>query len=454
MISESRMVPAPAEGSGPTDRAPVSASSRAAGLLGGSVARVEAATIGEAMGACSHTRTSVYGISSQRRRRGMRQHVPMPPLEARHARWTWYPVGFLLILCLVRGLWVTRGLSSPAIMDTFRDAGFVQGIMDGNWFGDPGIGGAWRYYPPLIHALYAAAAAMTGIPPLHLLMAAAPWVNLLVPLGFFLMSRNLIGAPAAVFGTVLLVLVNGLVLPPWMSAAYHPWSSIPILALAGFFLSVWLIHARIRSQSVGDALLIGSAIGLTFLAHTVPALLLAAIVPVAALTAGGFEIKTLRWIAIVAVVTLFWTLPLLWPLLHAYRLHILNAGPGAIVDPLFADWPPSRGMLLTSLPGVLALPVLRLLRAQASVSRTAAAIFAAWIIVPAAFLTRHYACGPASHAAICTVFVLAVHHWFIYLQAALTCLAGMAAWLCMIHVGRITPRRERWAGAGLFVGVA
>jgi len=378
----------------------------------------------------------------------MRQHAPMPPLEARHARWTWYPVGFLLMLCLVRGLWVTRGLSSPAIMDTFRDAGFVQGIMDGNWFGDPGIGGAWRYYPPLIHALYAAAAAMTGIPPLHLLMAAAPWVNLLVPLGFFLMSRNLIGAPAAVFGTVLLVLVNGLVLPPWMSAAYHPWSSIPILALAGFFLSVWLIHARIRSQSVGDALLIGSAIGLTFLAHTVPALLLAAIVPVAALTAGGFEIKTLRWIAIVAVVTLFWTLPLLWPLLHSYRLHILNAGPGAIVDPLFADWPPSRGMLLTTLPGVLALPVLRLLRAQASVSRTAAAIFAAWIIVPAAFLTRHYACGPASHAAVCTVFVLAVHHWFIYLQAALTCLAGMAAWLCIKLALRAAGRPKIWAGAG------
>jgi hypothetical protein len=262
------------------------------------------------------------------------------------------------------------------------------------------------------------------------------------------MSRNLIGAPAAVFGTVLLVLVNGLVLPPWMSAAYHPWSSIPILALAGFFLSVWLIHARIRSQSVGDALLIGSAIGLTFLAHTVPALLLAAIVPVAALTAGGFEIKTLRWIAIVAVVTLFWTLPLLWPLLHSYRLHILNAGPGAIVDPLFADWPPSRGMLLTTLPGVLALPVLRLLRAEASVSRTAAAIFAAWIIVPAAFLTRHYACGPASHAAVCTVFVLAVHHWFIYLQAALTCLAGMAAWLCIKLALRGAGRPKIWAGAG------
>jgi hypothetical protein len=97
---------------------------------------------------------------------------------------------------------------------------------------------------------------------------------------------------------------------------------------------------------------------------------------------------------------------------------------------------------------VLALPVLRLLRAEASMSRTAAAIFAAWIIVPAAFLTRHYACGPTSHAAVCTVFVLAVHHWFIYLQAALTCLAGMAAWLCIKLALRATGRPKIWAGAG------
>ena len=75
--------------------------------------------------------------------------------EARNPRWTWYSVCFLLVFCLARGLWVTRGLISPGIMDTFRDAGFVQGIVDGNWFGDPTIGGAWRYYPPLTHAFFA-----------------------------------------------------------------------------------------------------------------------------------------------------------------------------------------------------------------------------------------------------------------------------------------------------------
>jgi hypothetical protein len=374
-------------------------------------------------------------------------------LEARNPRWTWYSVCLLLVFCLIRGLWVTRGLNSPAIMDTFRDAGFVQGIIDGNWFGDPTIGGAWRYYPPLTHAFFAAVAAATGIEPLRLLTMSAPLLNLIVPTGFFLMTRHLIGAIAAVAGTALLVFFNDLVLPSWISAAYHPWSSVPLLALGGFFFSVWLIHARIRSESLRDAVLIGSAIGLTFLAHTVPALILAVILPVAVFTTREINARTLGWIAIIAVTALAWSLPLLLPLLVSYRLHILNPGPGALVDPLFAAWPPSRGMLLTILPGLLALPVIAVLRTEGSISRAAGAILTVWLIVPIVFLTRHYACGAASQAAVCTVFVLAVHHWFIYLQAALTCLAGFAAWLCMIRLRGTTRRPKSWHSAGLILGV-
>jgi hypothetical protein len=374
-------------------------------------------------------------------------------LEARNPRWTWYSFSFLLLFCLIRGLWVTRGLSSPAIMDTFRDAGFVQGIVDGNWFGDPTIGGAWRYYPPLAHAFFAAVVAATGVEPLRLLTMSAPVLNLVVPAGFFLMTRHLFGAVAAAAGTALFVFFNDLAVPSWISAAYHPWSSVPLLALGGFFFSVWLIHARIRSERLSDALLIGSAIGLTFLAHTVPALILAAIVPVAVLTVREFNLRTLGWTAVVAVTALMWSLPLLLPLLVSYRLHILNPGPGALVDPLFAHWPPSRAMLVTLLPGLLGLPAIAMLHTAGSKSRVAGAILAVWVIVPMIFLTRHYACGAGSQTAVCTVFVVAVHHWFIYLQAALTCLAGLAVWLCMVRVRQISPGPQRWTDVRFLVGV-
>ncbi len=375
-------------------------------------------------------------------------HVVMPTSELSRPRWAWYPVIFLLLLCLTRGLWVTRGLQSPAIMDTFRDAGFVQGIVDGNWFGDPEIAGAWRYYPPLVHTLFAAVCAVTGGAPLHVLMSAAPWINLIVPVGFFLMSRRLIGAEAAVFGLGLLVLFNGAVLPPWVTAAYHPWSSVPVLALGGFFFSVWLIQARIHTGRASDALLIGSAIGLVFLAHTVPAVILAFTVPVIAINVRGFSLKTLAWLALAGVVACVWSLPLLLPLWTSYRLHIVNTIPGSFIDPRFVSWPPSRGLLLMVLPGVLATPIIFCLRNELTLPRGTIAILAVWILLPILFLTRHYACDVRSNAAVCTVFVLPVHHWYIYLQAALTCVAGLGAWLCFKHLQGVVVWRRVPGPAG------
>ena len=55
-------------------------------------------------------------------------------------------------------MWFNAGLAVPPDEDIVRDLGFIQGILDGNWLGDPIHAGAWRWYPPLFHALGAAAA--------------------------------------------------------------------------------------------------------------------------------------------------------------------------------------------------------------------------------------------------------------------------------------------------------
>jgi hypothetical protein len=80
--------------------------------------------------------------------------------------WPWMGLILLLTLCLARGLWLNRGVVGPGYFDEFRDAGFVQGILDGNLFGDPFPRKAWRWYPPLIHFLAAGAAWVSGAHPL------------------------------------------------------------------------------------------------------------------------------------------------------------------------------------------------------------------------------------------------------------------------------------------------
>ena len=57
-------------------------------------------------------------------------------------------VAALLFACLIKGLATTQGVMVPPDPDTVRDLGFIQGFLDGNWFGDPATADAWMTSAP------------------------------------------------------------------------------------------------------------------------------------------------------------------------------------------------------------------------------------------------------------------------------------------------------------------
>ena len=61
--------------------------------------------------------------------------------------WPFLALAGLLALCLLQGLRITQGVNVPADLDALRDIGFAQGLLDGNWFGDPAYADGVRYYP-------------------------------------------------------------------------------------------------------------------------------------------------------------------------------------------------------------------------------------------------------------------------------------------------------------------
>ncbi len=352
-------------------------------------------------------------------------------------RWPWFVLGLLLGACLAHGLWVVRDLGLyTAILDTYRDAGFVQGILDGNLAGDPSIEGARRYYPPMIHVLAAAAALASRMQPLPLLIKIAPWLNLLIPAAFFLMARRLVNSAAAAVATTVLVCFDGILLPPWMIASYSPWHSVPEITQALFFCGVWLVCERSGSGRLRDALWIGSIVGLVFLAHTVPALILAAIAAAAAFSAHGLRLRTLTWVGTAAATAALWAAPFLIPLITAYHLKIVNAA-GSFTDPLFDPAHIPKRVILACLPGLAALGLLgwnfRGCRTRHPLPRPAAAILGVWIGLPLLFMARHFGCA-GSESALCTAFQVPVHHWMIYLQSALACVFGHAT-VSLLPVG-------------------
>jgi hypothetical protein len=118
------------------------------------------------------------------------------------------------------------------------------------------------------------------------------------------------------------------------------------------------------------------------------------------------------------------------PLVITYHLKILNAA-GAFTDPLFDSSRIPTRVIAASLPGMGALALLgwnfrRIRQAGRTVASARVAILSAWLGLPVLFIVRHFGCGSGGTSAVCTAFVLPVHHWMFYLQSALACVFGYA----------------------------
>jgi hypothetical protein len=365
-------------------------------------------------------------------------------------------VTLLLCFCGARGYWLVRGLPFPPYSDSLRDLGFIRGIVDGNLFGDPTNAGAWRWYPPLLHFIGAAAVKLTGADPAALWLGAAPWINLLAPATFFLLSRSLIGIRAATFATFAFVFLNGALTYPWDTATYAPWPYTPILAEAFFYATVLIIYHRIGTRRLLDAVQIGAAIGLTYLAHAVPGLILIPIVAVAAVTVQGPRLRTLVWLVVAGGVAACFALLFMGPLIVDYHLRVLNILTVLVTGGIYV---PGHTLLLVllHLPAVIAVAVIVALADWRTPDRKVVAILGAWLLGSAIPLARHFVCWPVPNGhRVCDAFALPIHHFHVYLQAAETVLIGYAACLLYRRVfGRAqAPARGRlWAGRAILAGI-
>jgi hypothetical protein len=190
-----------------------------------------------------------------------------------------------------------------------------------------------------------------------------------------------------------------------------------------------------------DAVVIGSVIGIVFLAHTVPALLLSAVITTTAFSQRGIRRETLLWLAVVALVELGWGLLFLGPLVVHYRLHIANPAPGAwmaaLMEPRFGSW---LRLGALNLPGVLAVAGAWLLRRRAPPDNRTVVILGTWIIGCLTFLLRHQVCATSgAKGAVCEAFVISAHHFHFYLAAAWASVMGHTIWRGGLWWAQTTP---------------
>ena len=320
----------------------------------------------------------------------------------------------------------------------------MQAMLDGNWSAIRSmLANFRRWYPPLISLLGLIAVGFARQPPVEVWLELAPWLNLLVTLAFFGMARRLFDLPTAVVALALYVLVDPLIGRPEIVGGYTPWPLAPSLASGGFFLSIWAIHARGASGQWHDAVILGAALGLVFLAHPAPALLLVGVITVVALSGQGVRLRTLLWLALAGTVQVSFALLYLGPLWLRYRLNWSIAARR--VHRLGDDAALWHRILRVSLPGMLAMPAAWLLGGYGRVGRRTLAILVAWIGACAAMLLRHYGCTLLEGSnMVCRAVMLPAHHFQLYLSLAFTLVLAHGL-VASARALRARPRRLGWA---------
>jgi hypothetical protein len=360
----------------------------------------------------------------------------------------WFILGVLLILCAFHGLHLVAGLIRTPDPDHARDAGFIQGFLDGNWFGDPAYAREWRYYPPLVPALGAFLVRILGAKDvLAFWVQAGVWLNLLTPLTFYFMAKRLLGSSQAAAASTTVYVFNGAVSRPWMTGGYTPWPYIPSISQAFFFASVWIILVRgipgMTWKKLLSAVMIGVMIGLALLAHLIPAVILTGIVISVAFGTGGFRTGTLIWLAVVGVAELATAAPYLAPILINYPTGVVNTPNVDWVDPLMFLSPFAVGkIILLNLPGIAAFAWLLLLgrRLVPPLNHASLLTLLSWIAVCSVAITRYYVCGLVEHLVgfgflgVCKTFYLQVFYYHLYLQDAWACLIGFIVWQAMRRI--------------------
>src|SRR5262249_29499885 len=147
-----------------------------------------------------------------------------------------------------------------------------------------------------------------------------PWLNLLGPILFYVLGVRLFGRRAALGALALYLFFMVGNEHSWAMATYSPWLFAGNFSQGLFFASALVEQWAAEDPTLLRAVLAGACIGLTFLAHTAPALILSAI---------ACALLWNHWRALIAVVVsaLVVASPFLASILWHYHLRVVNPEP-------------------------------------------------------------------------------------------------------------------------------
>lgn len=233
----------------------------------------------------------------------------------------------------VHGRQVTADLEWPGDPDMFRDLAVAQSLRDCWCLDDAHYKGELLWYNPLTAGVVAAISAVADVP-VHLVQVrGGAALNLLAPIGFYVMAVVAAGRLAALPAlAAFLVLSTGRLFD---TSSYSPWLMSPNFAQGVLYLAMAAYLAARERTAAGWWLLAGILSGLTVLGHTAAAVVLAAVIAVdlgAMLARSDARVRLLSRAALLAATAVVVASPFLYAVVWHYRGRVLNAVPTVWID--------------------------------------------------------------------------------------------------------------------------
>lgn len=226
----------------------------------------------------------------------------------------------------------TKGLTTPAESDFYRDMGAAQSILDGNGWGDSLYLGETPWYNPLTPLTTAAISSISGKPLSSIYTHAGVWVNILGGVCFYVFVSSIFGRWTAILALFSYLFLFRYECEIWHNATYSPWlwplnftQLFSFLCLASFWKSL-------NSNQLRWHIVCGLLLGLTFLGHSAPALIISSmVVAISLIAAWGAPSTEARShivrLFVIGTVSFFISSPFLIPLFIQYKFDVHNSAP-------------------------------------------------------------------------------------------------------------------------------
>jgi len=242
------------------------------------------------------------------------------------------------IAAIVPAIVYLRHLQWPCDIDGVRELAIAEAIVRGHWLSDPIYAGEAPWYPPLVAASVALTSVAAHVEMSRAYVLAGLWLNGLIPLVYFLFVRRVLGSAGALAATVFF-----LFLPAhpqmWAGGTYSPWVFPGITAQVPFFASMLVWAHALERPGTPWLLAAGVLLGITFLSHGAPALVLAGVVAFTTLATVLWPVgevsplSRIKGMLTVAGTSFVVSLPFLLPIWMRYRFHVINRRPATWIDP-------------------------------------------------------------------------------------------------------------------------